>query len=63
MLSRTESRARAAIERIQDEVPSAQVEFIPFDLCSLKSCKKAAEGFLTKEDRLDAVICNAGIVS
>ncbi len=63
MLCRTEARAMDAINRIKAEVPGAQLEFIPFDLCSLKSAKDAAETYLQKEQRIHAVIANAGIVS
>lgn len=63
MLCRAESRAKSAMESILAEVPGAQLEFLPFDLCNLTSCHKAAETYLEREQKLHAVIANAGIVS
>lgn len=62
MLSRSQSRAHAAIDKIKQDNPAAQVKFIQFDLTSIESCKKAAAEFLSKENRLDILINNAGIV-
>ncbi|PLW12727.1 hypothetical protein PCANC_18151 [Puccinia coronata f. sp. avenae] len=58
--SRSESRAKAAIRRIKQLVPNAQLEFVHFDLTSLSSAKTAAEEFMSKESRLDILINNAG---
>ncbi|MBW0541451.1 hypothetical protein O181_081166 [Austropuccinia psidii MF-1] len=58
---RSETRARKAIEQIQDEVPSAQVEFVYFDLTVLSSAKTAAQEISSKESRLDILINNAGL--
>jgi NADP-dependent 3-hydroxy acid dehydrogenase YdfG len=63
MASRTESRAKAAITKIKQLVPSAQLEYIHFDLTSLSSAKTAAEKFMSEESRLDILINNAGQVS
>lgn len=63
MLSRSQSRAYAAIDQIKKLNPAAQIKFIPFDLTSIDSCKKAATEFLTKEQRLDILINNAGVVN
>lgn len=63
MLCRAESRAQMAMESIRAEVPGAKLEFLPFDLCNLTSCRKAAEMFLQREVKLHAVVANAGIVS
>ncbi|KAJ3759959.1 short chain dehydrogenase [Lentinula raphanica] len=66
MLSRTEARALAAIEKIKEELaPEVQPEivYINFDLLSLKSCKQAAEEFLRREQRLDILVNNAGIMA
>ncbi|PLW12726.1 hypothetical protein PCANC_18150 [Puccinia coronata f. sp. avenae] len=60
MASRTESRAKVAIIKIKQLVPSAQLEYIHFDLTSLSSAKTAAEKFMSEESRLDILINNAG---
>ncbi|KAE9400069.1 NAD(P)-binding protein [Gymnopus androsaceus JB14] len=62
MFSRSESRATKAIGDIKKEIPDANLEFVKFDLQSLKSANEAAETFLTKETRLHMLINNAGIV-
>lgn len=62
MASRVESRAKSAIAKIKEELPEAKVEFIYFDLTILSTAKKAASEFNAKEDRLDILINNAGIV-
>lgn len=61
MASRTASRAKAAILKIKEEVPEAQIEFLYFDLTILSSAKKAASEFMKKENRLDILMNNAGV--
>ncbi|GAW10562.1 hypothetical protein LENED_012845 [Lentinula edodes] len=66
MLSRTESRALAAIEKIKTELGSElkpEIEYINFNLLSLKSAKKAAEEYMQREQRLDILVNNAGIMA
>jgi len=66
MLCRQESRALAAIEKIKSELGQGsdlKVDYINFDLQSLKSAKKAAEDFMERETRLDILINNAGIMA
>ncbi|KAJ3811961.1 short chain dehydrogenase [Lentinula aff. lateritia] len=66
MFSRTETRALAAIGKIKQELRSElnpEVEYINFDLLSLKSAKKAAEEFMQREKRLDILVNNAGIMA
>lgn len=57
MASRTESRARAAIDELTKEHPEikekAGIEYLKLDLTDLKSCQDAAKTFLSKEKRLD----------
>ncbi|KAH9459966.1 hypothetical protein Pst134EB_008177 [Puccinia striiformis f. sp. tritici] len=62
LASRTESRAKAAIQKIKQLVPDAQLDFIHFDLTILSSAKTAAEKFTSRESRLDILINNAGII-
>jgi NAD(P)-dependent dehydrogenase (short-subunit alcohol dehydrogenase family) len=63
ILCRSETKAAAAIEKIKSEIPQAQLEFIQFDLTSIASCQQAALDFLAREERLDVLMNNAGIVS
>jgi len=67
MLSRQESRALDAIEKIKSELgPSGidpKVDYINFDLQNLASAKKAAEEFMKRETRLDILVNNAGIMA
>lgn len=58
MASRTESRARTAIDELLAEHPEiiekgGRIEFLHLDLCNLKNCQSAARTFLEKEKRLD----------
>lgn len=58
MASRTESRARGAIEELTAEHPEikekgGRIEFLHLDLCNLRQCQDAARKFLEKEKRLD----------
>ncbi len=58
MASRTESRARAAIDELTTEHPEiaekgGSIEFLQLDLCDLKGCQAAAREFLQNEKRLD----------
>lgn len=63
MASRTEQRAIEAIARIKEQVPAANLQFLSFDLTRLTSALSAAESFQQREERLDLLINNAGIVS
>lgn len=61
LAARTESKALAAIESIQAELPSpVDIRFLPLDLCSFKSIRAAAAKFQAENDRLDVLILNAG---
>ncbi|KAA1106640.1 hypothetical protein PGT21_036764 [Puccinia graminis f. sp. tritici] len=62
LASRSESRAKAAIQKIKELIPDSQVDFIHFDLTILSSARKAADSFISKEARLDILINNAGIL-
>lgn len=63
MLCRSEKKAEDAIKQLKNDIPAAEIEFINFDLASISSCRKAADAFLAKENRLDILLNNAGIVS
>ena len=58
---RSEERAGGAIERIRDESPKADVEFLPLDQADQASVRVAAER-AAAEPRLDVLVNNAGIM-
>ena len=61
MGARTESKARAAIASIQEQLSSpVDIRHIPLDLASFKSIRAAAEKFTSECDRLDILVLNAG---
>uniref|UniRef100_A0A7S3GFH5 Uncharacterized protein n=1 Tax=Palpitomonas bilix TaxID=652834 RepID=A0A7S3GFH5_9EUKA len=60
---RNEERAEGAIKDITAEIPSAKVTNIRLDLGDLKSVKAFADEFLSKYERLDILINNAGVMS
>ena len=58
MASRTESRAKKAIEELLEEYPDitekgGSIEFLQIDLTDLKNCQAAAREFISRESRLD----------
>ncbi|BFZ53432.1 hypothetical protein PYCC9005_000455 [Savitreella phatthalungensis] len=67
LAARNEQRANAAISKLQKELEGVAdkgtVEWLPLDLCSLASTKQAAETFAAKEQRLDVLVNNAGIMA
>ncbi len=58
---RNEDKARDAIDRIKVTAPDADLAYIPLDLTSLTSVKAAADQVL-EEERLDALVNNAGVM-
>jgi len=59
---RNASAAETTISRIKTDTPNTGLTFIPMDQSSLASIKSAvAEHF--KHDRLDVLLCNAGIMN
>ncbi|POV97761.1 hypothetical protein PSHT_14382 [Puccinia striiformis] len=75
MASRNKSKAEEAIIKIKEELTKSKkegegesdrepfIEFLEFDLSKLSSGKSTAEEFLKKENRLDMLINNAGIMA
>jgi NAD(P)-dependent dehydrogenase (short-subunit alcohol dehydrogenase family) len=57
------ANAEAVIARVKADTPDVSVSFIECDLASLASVKAAAERFLAVSDRLDVLMCNAGIMA
>ena len=63
LAARTPSKAEAAIEDIKKTIPDAPVTYLPLDLMSFDSIKKAADEFNSKSTRLDILMNNAGIMA
>ena len=62
--ARTESKATSAIQSIKAAYPNSKgtLHFLRLDLSDLSTVKNSAEEFLHKEDRLDVLINNAGVM-
>ena len=60
---RSKEKTLASIARLEEEVPSAkeagQLRFLQVDMSDMRSVKKAAEEFLSKEDALHTLFNNA----
>ncbi len=65
LAARTESKARKAIGEIVTANPAAKdkLEFLQLDLADLSSVQNAARTFVAKEQRLDILMLNAGIMA
>ena len=59
---RTPSKGEAAIKKIKDEFPDADISMMYIDLGNLESVRRFAKEFSDKYDRLDILINNAGIM-
>ncbi|MCD7809334.1 MAG: SDR family NAD(P)-dependent oxidoreductase [Erysipelotrichaceae bacterium] len=60
---RNPQRADTAKQKIQNEIPDADLDIILLDLASQKSVENFAHQFKQKYNRLDALINNAGIMA
>ncbi|KAJ3126519.1 hypothetical protein HK098_007419 [Nowakowskiella sp. JEL0407] len=63
IVSRNEEKARSAIKSIQTDIPTARLEFLQLDLSDLKNTKRAAEEFVRRENKLNILVNNAGIMA
>ncbi|KAJ5746125.1 hypothetical protein N7520_011307 [Penicillium odoratum] len=62
--ARTESKAIDAIKEIKSSISNdTEITWIPLDLASTDSIRKAAESFNTQSQRLDILILNAGVMA
>lgn len=59
---RSLERAEAAVKDIKDDSGSNLVEIQQLDLASLKSVRQCAEALLEKEEKIDYLINNAGVM-
>jgi len=57
---RSEAKASAAMDRIRQKAPAADLAFLPLDLADLASVRRAAE-LASKEPHIDVLINNAGV--
>jgi len=62
MACRTQDKAVAAMQQIQEDIPQAMLEYIHLDLADLASVKMFAADFKSRYDRLDVLLNNAGIM-
>ncbi|GAA5961037.1 hypothetical protein JCM3765_006510 [Sporobolomyces pararoseus] len=62
---RSEERALEAMKRINSKSKGKEESliYLPFDLTDLRTIKEAAETLKSKEERLDIVVCNAGVMA
>lgn len=58
---RDPDKGQDAVRRIQAAAPSATLTMLPLDLASLASVRQAAQQLRATHDRLDLLICNAGV--
>lgn len=62
LASRNKNKAKAALSRIQTEIPGFRAEIYQLDLADLKSIKQFTDTFKKKYNRLDVLLNNAGIM-
>ncbi|KAI1612913.1 hypothetical protein EDD36DRAFT_249329 [Exophiala viscosa] len=63
LAARNLDKARATADEIKQQVPGAPIKLLELDLTSFESVKKAAKTFESESDRLDILMCNAGIMA
>ncbi|KAJ7030806.1 oxidoreductase [Mycena alexandri] len=60
---RNSQRGAQIVADINASAPSITIVFLECDLESLESVKQAAEQFVSQSDRLDVLVCNAGVMN
>ncbi|KAF2230113.1 NAD(P)-binding protein [Viridothelium virens] len=63
LTARNAQKATTAIEEIKKTTPDASLSFLECDLTSLASVRRAARAFVEQSQRLDILMCNAGIMA
>jgi len=62
MASRNKEKSEAARDKILKNQPGAELDILQLDLNSLAKVRKFARDFISKYDRLDLLVNNAGLV-
>jgi NAD(P)-dependent dehydrogenase (short-subunit alcohol dehydrogenase family) len=60
---RNTKKANEVIEKVHNEHPSTKITFLECDNSDLSSVKACANKFLAQAERLDVLMCNAGIMA
>jgi NAD(P)-dependent dehydrogenase (short-subunit alcohol dehydrogenase family) len=60
---RDAARGEDALARLRSAVPTAAAELVPLDLASLDSVRATAADVAGRVDRLDVLVCNAGVMA
>jgi NAD(P)-dependent dehydrogenase (short-subunit alcohol dehydrogenase family) len=60
---RSKTKADALISKVSSISPSTELVFLEADLSSLASVRHMAQAFLAASNRLDVLMCNAGIMA
>jgi NAD(P)-dependent dehydrogenase (short-subunit alcohol dehydrogenase family) len=65
LASRTASKGQEAVKSLKDSLtnPSLDIFYVPLDLASFQSIRSAADTVKSSTDRLDILICNAGVMA
>ncbi|MDY6998628.1 MAG: SDR family NAD(P)-dependent oxidoreductase [Actinomycetota bacterium] len=63
MAARNQAKAAGARDEILAAHPDASLEIVELDLGSLASVKTAADAIAAKHDRIDILMCNAGVMA
>ena len=63
MAARNQDKAAAARDEILSTIPNASLEIVELDLGSLDSVAAAAKQITAQRDRIDIMMCNAGVMA
>ena len=63
MAARNQAKAADAVGQVRAAHPDASVEVVELDLGSLDSVASAADAITSAHDRLDVLMCNAGLMA
>lgn len=61
--ARDPAKGEAAVEEIKKKFPEADVSAFQLDLADLASVRACADAYLATGQRLDLLICNAGVMN
>jgi NAD(P)-dependent dehydrogenase (short-subunit alcohol dehydrogenase family) len=63
LTGRDSTRGAAVVSEIENSFPDVKATFVACDLASLASVEKGAKQFTSASDRLDILMCNAGVMA